>query len=308
MNKNVTYQPILGPRMVSTIVYEHKSNARTNCYSISGATNKFQFPQKLGESLDCKMRYLVIQIFHKAGDHVTINLNISSANGAVFKFSFSTLERKNQVRSSKASTKILLDKIPSDKWVNVCFDLEYVVMKYWPGGTLNALQSIEIHPTCLIRWIFAMATQPLRPENGGSDVPNKFKLMGGIQSETILVAESNKRKSRIPLRSQGSKTKPPLTSSVEKPKRAMTVVPKSEQGNEKLSDTFGNDFEDDTESEEEDEDDAFLGKTAKAGVLAELNVKNGVPTGEEEELELVYIEALNCYYCPSNQQYYQIDD
>ena len=29
---------------------------------------------------------------------------------------------------------------------------------------------------------------------------------------------------------------------------------------------------------------------------------------EEEELELVYVEALKCYYCPNNQQYYQIDD
>lgn len=29
---------------------------------------------------------------------------------------------------------------------------------------------------------------------------------------------------------------------------------------------------------------------------------------EEEELELVYISSLNCYYCPSNQQYYQIEN
>jgi hypothetical protein len=35
-----------------------------------------------------------------------------------------------------------------------------------------------------------------------------------------------------------------------------------------------------------------------------------VELGEEDEieLELVYIDALGCYYCPGDQKYYQVDE
>ncbi|KAK8835378.1 hypothetical protein M9Y10_013317 [Tritrichomonas musculus] len=38
------------------------------------------------------------------------------------------------------------------------------------------------------------------------------------------------------------------------------------------------------------------------------DILNNNEDDEEEELELMYISALDCYYCPSNQQYYQIED
>jgi hypothetical protein len=32
------------------------------------------------------------------------------------------------------------------------------------------------------------------------------------------------------------------------------------------------------------------------------------PEDTDEELELVYVQRLGCYYCPGNQQYYQLDE
>ncbi|OHS99467.1 hypothetical protein TRFO_08413 [Tritrichomonas foetus] len=162
-----------------------------------------------------------------------------------------------------------------------------------------------------------MVPTPLRPEASGQDLPNKVKFIGGIKSSTVLVAENAPKstsKSRIPLRSQGAKVKP--TISPLKPKRPKTVV-----GHEKTeevqsqrykspSPTFEDDFDeqyDDEEEETDDENGAFMGSAPRIN-RADIDVKNGLPENEEEELELVFIEALNCYYCPNNQQYYQIDD
>jgi hypothetical protein len=37
------------------------------------------------------------------------------------------------------------------------------------------------------------------------------------------------------------------------------------------------------------------------------SIKRKIGEDEEEDLELVFIDALGCYYCPANQQYYEVD-
>lgn len=57
---------------------------------------------------------------------------------------------------------------------------------------------------------------------------------------------------------------------------------------------------------DEDSDDVIMG-AADVDVNA-VSIKRKVGDDEEEELELVFIDGLGCYYCPVNQQYYQIDE
>lgn len=297
------YKEILGPGIDPTIVYKRDNHARTTAYNISGATARFKYPEKMSDSLDVTMRYLVIQVFHKAGDHVNINLNIKNTSNIMMKFMFSTDERKNELKSPRQSVHIPLEKIPGDEWVNICFDLEYIMAKYWAGSQFECLQSIEIVPPCLIGWIFAIPLA-IKPSNQGRDVPKKFRFIGNIEQKTVLFAEKP-RKSRIPQLSQSSHKKSSV-SPVEKGRAGTAATPTTTKQPRMAPATFEDDFLDDSE-EDSDDGDAFMGGPPSVN-RDDLNVQSGLPNNEEEELELVYIEALKCYYCPNNQQYYQIEE
>jgi hypothetical protein len=299
-----TFRKILGPRTDPAFPYEHISNARTTAYSITTASpNKFRYPVKMSDHLDISMRYLVVQLFHKVSDPINISLNIRNTGNVVFKFSFSTVERKNRPPLSRSATKIQLDRIPDGIWVNLCFDLEYLVSRHRPGSAFESLQSIEIAPTCLIRWIFANSSE-LKPELEGQDIPNQLKFVGGIKSVTVLFSErcENKaeKKAQTPLGDPGGKSKLP----VRRAKTGSGVL--GAKGQRIHVPMFEADFESDSNEDDSDET-AFLG-APPSDRLADLNVRREIPENEEEELELVFIEALNCYYCPNNQQYYQLDE
>lgn len=301
---------ILGPnRSFKTMKFEHIANARTTAYKIS-RTNNFIYSEHSSEPLNLQMRYFVVQIFHKAGDPVTISLTMRTANESdETVFSFSTSNRISQQRSSSQNVvNVKLATVPPDEWVNVCIDLEYAVIKNLPNSAFTALTNFEINPTCLIRYVF-MVPFPLRPENNGIDLPNKTRFQG-LKSQTILYAEnvSKTLKSRNPGRSQGSMTK--QTKSPLKPKRPSTAASNKKTKSDSLekiekSMTSNNKtFEDEEDS---DDEDAFIGSEPQIP-RDDIDVQNGLPDNEEEELELVYVEALKCYYCPNNQKYYQIDD
>lgn len=292
------YRVILGPGIDSTIVYKRDNHAGSTAYNISGTAARFKYPEKMSDSLDITMRYLVIQVFHNAGDPVNINLNIKNTSGTMMKFMFSTDERKNELKSPRQSVRIPLKKIPGDEWVNICIDLEYVMSKHWPGVQFECLQSIEIVPPCLIGWIFAN-TMAIRADKHGCDLPRKFRFIGNINQKTVLYAEKT-RKSRIPQLCQSARKKT-AASPANKDRAGVVSTPPVEQPR-----TFEDDFLGDSE-EDSDDGNAFMGCKPTVN-REEPNVQNGLPNDEEEELELVFIEALNCYYCPNNQQYYKIDE
>jgi hypothetical protein len=55
----------------------------------------------------------------------------------------------------------------------------------------------------------------------------------------------------------------------------------------------------DTDEEDESDPDAFAGGPAEEDMG-----EDGVL---DEGLDLVYLQALNCYYCPANQQFYEFE-
>lgn len=306
---------ILGPnRPFKTTKYEHIANARTTAYKISRGNN-FIYSEHSTEPLNLQMRYFIVQIFHKAGDPVTLNLTMKTANESdETVFSFSTSNRVSQQQRNAATSQnivnVKLSSVPPDEWVNLCIDLEYAVLKNLPDSAFAALTNFEINPTCLIRFVFTTPF-PLRPENNGVDLPNKTRYQG-LKSQTVLYAENTSKslRSRNPGRSQGSMTK--QTKSPLKPKRPNTAAsnkkPKSDTF-EKIEQNMANtepNFNDEEDSDDDD-DEAFIGSEPKIP-KDDIDVQNGLPDDEEEELELVYVDALKCYYCPNNQKYYQIDD
>lgn len=274
--------------------YVWDQKARVTAYAVTGAST---FHHNITSPDIASMPFLVIQIFHKANDHVRINLGISTSREPEVVLSFSTDIRATG-RQSGPGTRITLQKIPDNKWVNVCFDLDGLVVQSCPGETFQSLNFIEIRPSCLIRHIFSM-TKALKPGNEAKDVPNKFKIPDNV---TVRVARNASPKTRK-VHSQGLQKKVGIPSQ----KRAKTGAnPEKKPTTQGAVATFNDDFIDDDE-EEDDSDEAFSGAPPSQLDLPELDFKRRLPENEEEELELVYIEVLNCYYCPNNQQYYQID-
>jgi hypothetical protein len=282
-------------------------NERTTAYPVSG-TN-LRFPVRMNDKLDITLPFLTIQIFHKASDPINISLHIQNATRTVFKFNCTTHERKNLNGAGRSSTAVPLGSIPADIWVNLCFDLRYLVSTYSPGAEFESLQRIEIGSTCLIHWLFA-SSFGLQPEASGRDLPNKFKYTGGLESTTVLVGEGvparASRKSRIPVRPQEMKRRPGTGLSHSKAKEKKLKQCRSER----VTPTVFNDdpvapivIDDDFDNESEDE----LLKIVEVDVNA-VSIKRKVGDDDEEELELVLIDGLGCYYCPANQQYYQIDE
>jgi Holliday junction resolvase-like predicted endonuclease len=278
---------ILGPRVDPAFVYQDVTTARTTAYSISGTNAKFfRYPVKMSDPLKIGLRYLVIQIFHRASDTICLSLNIKTMNHETVKFTFSTIERKKQSRAMRMQAKIQIERIESDIWVNLCFDMVSIVRKYWAGGAFECLQSIEIAPTCLIRWIFATATQ-LNPDQAGEDLPRSIQFVGGIPSSTVLISESS-AVSSVPHAKVRLPARPPVSGG-----KSIDNQPLSSE----------NPFEVRGYGTRRPSD---VGRTDKETAFSAS--VSGNPGNEEEELELVMIDALNCYYCPSNQRYYQIDE
>jgi hypothetical protein len=275
---------ILGPRTDASFTYKDSAIARTLSHTITSSSSKlFRLPRVLTDSLDITLPYLIIQVFYRSSDPVNITLYLRMTTNEVFKFCFTTQERKNP-HLSRTSTQVLLDSVPHDIWVNLCFDLEFVAAKYWLDSVFESLQQLEIPSPCLIRWIYASAV-PLRPELAGQDLPRSMRLKGGIESVTMLISERPLPPLPLPCkRSSASKTR------AQRVRGGTVDSPKAGRQQRKRED-------------EDWEIDAFGG-----GLPAEGEEQQPLVQADEEDFELVYIEPLGCYYCPSNQQYYEMDE
>jgi hypothetical protein len=269
---------ILGPRTDPAFVYQDISVARTTAYSISGTNaNFFRYPIKMRDGLRLGLRYLVIQIWHRFGDPIGLSLNIKTMNQGVVKFVFSTVERRNQSIPVRNQVKIQMERIEHDVWVNLSFDLAWIVKNFVPGDTFECLQSMEIGPSCLIRWIFASGTQ-LSPDQAGKDLPRAARFIGSIRCVTVLISElagPEARPREIPRPGRSARrTSGPIPLAL--PPMSIDDNPFEVRG---------------------------YGKRVARTVSSDSS-----PSREgEEELELVLMEGLNCYYCPDNQRYYQVD-
>ena len=316
-------EKILGPNLIKEVKYE--SLAGTQAYTISSKNARFRYPFSISESLKMTHKFIVFQIYKRIGENVNISLNIKNDMDETLKIQFMTGSR-----NPRASQTMIADQLElqDNTWTNICFDLEFIVSKYFEGNTYKNLQSFEIMPTIHIRWVFAIPN-PLLEENNGSDLPEITKF-NGLNSKTILIGEKREqtpreRVSRIPVRrktptsvsgarnshiTHSASTPDDQTFSRQqrdpgpsitgfRPKRKVQASPAVKKIAKPKPQ---NDFD---SEESEDDDDAF--SSAPSKIMSNSQNLNDQDDGEEE-LELIYIDALQCYYCPSNQQYYQVDE
>ena len=145
---------------------------------------------------------------------------------------------------------------------------------------------------------------PLKPENEGSDLPNKVKFLQGIKSRTFLFHDkpkSARRPSKIPQRShhfQSALSNRPSNSLIAPSKKTIYADDDSNSDNS-LSDDFVSDNENDNENDTENSKEKEQNTKISNNVISD-------DDDDEEDLTLVYIKALDCYYCPADQKYYQI--
>lgn len=282
-------EKILGPNISPNIKYEHVAYSKTTAFSITSAKiGSFRYPTTIHDSLNFTNKILVIQLFKKISDNITITLNIKNTVKSSNKFVFSTATRA--ARTSTTTVYNLID-IPANVWVNICFDLEYIVNTYWPGNQYGSLHNFEITAPCLIRYVFAIPNL-LSPSQNGKDLPSSVAF-NALDSVTIAIADEQaierstptQRVSRIPVR-----RRTPQTASAARRQVAEDTKPPK--------------FETDLDSSDSSDDaDVFGENPQKSSSLQKFDVQN-----ENDELELVYIDSLDCYYCPANQQFYQIDE
>ncbi|EAX96350.1 hypothetical protein TVAG_066470 [Trichomonas vaginalis G3] len=284
-------EKILGPNLLKDMKYE--TFAGTASYTISTKVTRFKYPNSLTDSLKISNKFIVFQIYKRIGENVCIVLNMKNDNDDTLKVQFAG--QTKSVRTSQSITSDIID-VPDNTWTNVCFDLEYIMSKYFDNNVFKSLVSFEIIPTCHIRNVFSIPFQ-LLPENNGNDLPDAVKY-NGLSSVTILVGErreqtsQKERTSRIPIR------------------RKIPATPQYNRAQHTVEDTkpaaFTKKIEDDSEEEEETESSDAFGSSPSKQLFQTPNTPD--IDDSEEEMELIYLEALGCYYCPSNQQYYQVDE
>ena len=405
---NVT--TLLGPR---TSHPRHKpvysKEDRSYVYKVEGSRKSSINLTNLSTSRGISYHYLGLQVRVRSTNEFTITITIRDDCASHFNFAFSTVARKGQgeSRPSSSQTCALIGlEIPKDTWVTVYFDLEQISAQYWLNGTYHFLDSIEVSPHCVVRWIFAQEELLNNQVDNTIELPHGLGLEypTGIEYTTVLIPQREMptaRKSKIPTRSsstsvnsdestssftsangiaklkthiqkapkkienppgisvsaiplrkgdnaQNKKAKPssgnalirgkqlkketpnsgvksnPSTANNQKKNANISPSkrPKKYSSNESVKfddnirksnslDTKSNSAFELADDEEETDSDgsAFGGSVPRYQtefIDAEMHKK--LPDDEEDELELVYIEPLGCYYCPSNQQYYQLDD
>lgn len=152
------------------------------------------------------------------------------------------------------------------------------------------------------------------PEIAGTSI--KMKKSSLLSNSKNVTAEISKTKSE--LNNDDNENSNKLIGS---------EIPENQQNSVQLGDDEvdddesgfkANDYSFQLNDDDDDESDgsAFGGEAPQyENEFLDLEMPGGTPRttnydedDEEEELELMYISALDCYYCPSNQQYYQIED
>lgn len=335
--------------------YTYNKDFKCNVYKVEGQRkNNFRMPAD-SKTFGVTARFLVIQIRLTSSSNTTITIQLGDDACNHFNFAFSTLSCKRP--SSSQMCALINLPLQKERWLNICFDLQQIAANYWPNGSFQTLDSIEISPVCFVRDIYA-TNNPLSSEANGTDLPKLYTYPAGIASTNVIVPDpltlpiADKKETRKSIKD----TKPKSTSrttpaeirlgrspktgvqkSLAHPKTpALPSLEVADEQDELLVEGVGTSRtvprkpvpmsqpkkkpnsapkeqpqyvppkkQEESEDSDYSDDDAF--GSVPANDRSKIDIKPELPVNEEEELELVYIESLNCYYCPSNQQYYELD-
>jgi hypothetical protein len=125
---------------------------------------------------------------------------------------------------------------------------------------------------------------------------------GNAKQMAVGIAEDGEKKPKVvrksalprqpPSKGAAPKKKPQTANAKKEPKTALPPRPNADTGPQEPEEDFS-------------DDGAFDGVPPS---VEEMKTNVEAEPAEEEELELVYIQPLDLYYCPGNQMYYQVDE
>jgi hypothetical protein len=305
---------ILASKQYSEIDYQYKKHARAWVLETSRGM-KVRIPPSPTSSLGITSRYLVLQVRVKPEQTFTFTIQLRDDRGNTFNCAYTTIKTKASDRptsSSHTSALINLD-IPAHIWVAAFFDLQEIANRHWRPGAFQALHSLEIAHCATVNKIYAQDSPPVFDDQRRVKIPKGCEFPPGLEFQTVVFptiedGESNASAFAAPAA---------VTASVSA-KRSVKTVPARRIGPRPVPKEDGRtarpagapkraakakEVAPPPRAEEEDslsDNGAFDGRPPSAN-----DEKQQGPPGDE--LELVYLPRLNCYYCPGNEQYYQLD-
>lgn len=294
--------------------YAYDPDARHSIYKVEGSLRDRKCVSLT--SLGKTMRYLVIQVKAEAGKNFTITIRIGDDKRNHFNVAFTTHPQRSDRPSSSSTSALLPLDIPRDKWMVIYFDLRLIAAQRWGSYSFHFLDGLEISPTCQISKIFVQENAPVRgPDNEFMMPAKELEFPNGLDFSTMMIPSPEppvahitpERKSGIPTRVSTSKT-PSSSGSVRRSGPMTHKTPATAYGFKPSSKSNRKPKIVQQEVEEDSDDDCAFDGTVPSSGHSDIEINRSLPQNEEEELELVYIEEMGCYYCPSNQQYYTLDN
>jgi hypothetical protein len=326
---------ILKARQYAEVEYAPIKEFRGFFYQ-SGKAN-VRIPPAPHAALGHTQRYLVLQVRLRAPHPFTFTIRVRDSRGRLCTFAYSTEKARSRERPAPARFSVMLRlDVPGGTWAVVYFDMEALVREHCAPAAFQALQAIEIRKCATIGKIFAVDAPPAR------ELAPELRLPPGVGSEVVLLprgggapgpAAAARCSSAMapapaplsPRRRGGPPATPgpaprgrvggrppdleglpaavtsariaarPFSAHADPARRQRPPAPRSaRRAASPRRQRPRTAAPRPAEEEEISDEDFFAGEAPVSD-----------PEGEDD-FDLVFIQALGCYYCPASQQYYEI--
>jgi len=112
---------------------------------------------------------LVLQVYLPQGKPFSVEIGITDQTRTRRRLLFSSAFKETSTNPLHARFPLVdssrLEKVQRNCWVSLCFDVEAMVPKAWPGQHYKTLDSLQISPDCRLRKVYTLRGQPLAEEN-----------------------------------------------------------------------------------------------------------------------------------------------
>jgi len=108
---------------------------------------------------------LVLQVFLPQGKPFSVELGITDVTKTRRRLLFSSAFKEMSTNPLHARFPLVdsssVMRVQRDCWINLCFNMETMVPKAWPGQHYKTLDSLQISPDCRLRKVYTIKNQPI---------------------------------------------------------------------------------------------------------------------------------------------------
>jgi len=132
---------------------------------------------------------LVLQVFLTVGKPFSVEIGITDDTITRRRLLFSSAFKEMSTNPLHARFPLIdtirQTRVKRNCWVSLCFDIESIVQKAWPGNNYKTLDSIQISPDCKLRKVYTLRdAQPLEDDT-------LLHLQDGITALTQVIDGSD---------------------------------------------------------------------------------------------------------------------